>query len=160
MRHVVFSGCLMMVALCTAGCAKNPVSAGPAKLVQVRNSYGLETVGGDQFFWLGGEPATMVIDAGQAGPALLRAKEFWFGPSAPDLLFRTLVTECGQHRIQYRFTKDSKGVPIQLDRGMQECRIWCKDAPSVLKQPNGDTRVLLLGLKGYYLADALGGGHK
>lgn len=140
--------------------ASSPVLAGVSKLAQVRAPNGVEAVGGDQFFWLGTAPVTLVIDAGRPGPALLRAKEFWFGPSAPNLSYRTLVTECGQHRAEYRFTPDSVGIPLRLNRGTQECRIWCKDTPSVLRQPNnGDTRVLLLGLKGYYIGDVPGRGH-
>jgi hypothetical protein len=148
---------LVFFALFTAGCAMD--SAAP-KLVEIRSPNGLETVGGDQFFWLGREPVTMVIDAGRAGRTLLRAKEFWFGPSAPELPFRSLVTECGKHRIEYKFTAGASGIPMQLDAGTQECRIWCTNSVTVTKQPNGDTRVLLLGLKGYYMAEGPDGGHK
>jgi hypothetical protein len=124
------------------------------KLAQVRSPNGLEVVGGDQFFWLGTQPVTLVIEAGRKGSALLRAKEFLPGPSAPKLLYRTVIAECGLHRTEYRITKDSVGIPLQLDRGMQECTVRSSDVPSVLRQPSGDPRVLLLGLKGYYLTDA------
>jgi hypothetical protein len=127
--------------------------AGSAEILGVASPNGVETVQNDRFFWLGREPARLTIQAAQAGLAQLRAKEFWLGPSAPGITARTIVSECGQRRLEYRFTGASKGIPLQLDIGTQECRVWCTDLPSVTRQANGDTRVLLLGVKGFYIAD-------
>jgi len=129
------------------------VSDDSPEILQVRSPNGLEVLGDGRFFWLGNQPATLVISARRAGAELLMAKEFIFGPSAPGLPFRNLVTECGQHRIESTFSRDSEGIPIQLDGGTQECRIWCTNPPSIPRQPNGDTRVLLLGLKEYRIVD-------
>jgi hypothetical protein len=47
---------------------------------------------------------------------------------------------------------------MELEEGVNTVKVTCIDRPTIDRQPNGDTRPLLLGLQGYYLTEAAGEG--
>jgi hypothetical protein len=122
------------------------------QILQIENPNGLETFQGEPFVWVGTHPTRITVRTPCTGIFLLKAREFFLGPSAPELDFRTIVIETAVSSKEYRFTKISDGIPIHLGKGTHEFKIWCSNPPSVLVQPNGDRRPLLIGINGYYLA--------
>jgi hypothetical protein len=118
----------------------------PVQVVTSPN--GLETLRGFPFLWIGDEPVKFSIRADQPCRAILTADELRLGPSAPNLPVRHLWVksgnEIGKLTVQSKFA-----VELELEQGMNEIEIRCEDQPTVLQQPNGDRRLLLLGLLNY-----------
>jgi len=55
----------------------------------------------------------------------------------------------GKNAVQELKINDRLTVSLQLRRGMQQIDNWCKDKPEILRQPDGDARIMLLGLLNY-----------
>jgi hypothetical protein len=121
-----------------------------AKLDQIENPNGLETVGNQSFFWLSSRPTTITIYAPAAGEYELAASAFQAGASvAPGSQCpievedpagrRVFVPTLGQH---------APGIPLHLDRGENRVTLRGLSRATILSQPNGDTRELLLGVLG------------
>jgi len=70
------------------------------------------------------------------------------GPSIVDSQSRTLCAK-SENAVQELKINDRLTVSLQLRRGMQQIDNWCKDKPEILRQPDGDARIMLLGLLNY-----------
>jgi hypothetical protein len=129
-----------------------------ADVVRVSNPNGLEQVDGDSFLWLGNTPAVFTLRAPRPGPYLLKARQFLPGPSLPGKPERTLTVETAAGTRTWVFGANAAGIPMELEEGVNTVKVTCIDRPTIDRQPNGDTRPLLLGLQGYYLTEAAGEG--
>lgn len=127
------------------------VTADHAAIVSVENPNGLETYQGESFTWIGTESVLFKIAAGASGAYMLKADEFLPGPSLPGDGTRHLQIVIHGATNDFAFRAGASGIPLNLSKGENIVRLRCTDQPTRLKQANGDTRPLLLGLKGYYL---------
>jgi 4-amino-4-deoxy-L-arabinose transferase-like glycosyltransferase len=123
---------------------------GRAEIVRIEAPNGLELLNGESFFWLGGPPVTVLVHSARQQAAALTAT-FVPGPSvAPHLRarrVRVVVPALAWSRIiSVRGGPESVHVPLM--RGNTVIRIEALDAPTVLVQPNGDRRPLVVGIQG------------
>ncbi len=120
----------------------------PVELMGVDSPNVVETVQGDSFLWLNNQLADFTIHSDANRRALLTISECWPGPSRPGDKHRTLMVEVNGEREESPTLSKMK-VPIKLNQGYNLVRLSCKEAPTVDKLPSGDTRILLLGIKGF-----------
>jgi hypothetical protein len=120
-----------------------------AQIVSVSNPYGLETLDGQPFVWIGTDAISFRVMVPRTGHYAIRGSAFVPGPSLPERSKRILEIAVGLKISHTEFGPDSNGIPVNLEKGENIIRIACLDRPTRLKMPNGDTRPLLLGIKGY-----------
>jgi hypothetical protein len=123
-----------------------------AHITTVENPNGLESLDGLPFLWIASShPTVFSITAYRAGPYTLSAQGFLIGPSAPGEPRRVLEVSdvTGVHSVTVSAGDDS--IPIALQVGVNRVVLRSRTLPVVRQFPNGDTRELLLGLKGYFL---------
>jgi hypothetical protein len=111
----------------------------------------VETVQGDPFIWLNNQFTDMKIVSDADRQSFLRIRECWSGPSRPGDTDRTLIVEVNGERVEVPAAPNLK-VPLKLNQGNNLVRLSCKETPTVDKLSSGDTRTLLLGIKGFRLA--------
>ena len=111
----------------------------------------VETVQGDSFIWLNNQFADFTIYSDADRQAFLNISECWPGPSRPGDKHRTLIVEVNGARAELPALPNLK-VPLKLNQGINLVRLSCKETPTVDKLSSGDTRTLLLGIKGFRLA--------
>jgi hypothetical protein len=119
--------------------------------LKLENKNGFEQLDGESFLWMGQGETVAELIASRSGTLRLHAK-FSIGPSGPALLTRTLqiTTTAGyQQRILIASGKQSILIPVQA--GMNKIVLQLLDQPTIVQQPNGDTRPLLLGIHGLTL---------
>jgi hypothetical protein len=114
---------------------------------------GIETFQGGKLIWIGNQPTKFFISAEQDMSANLYSKEIVMGPSVSSSRSRTICVKLRNSLQELRVEKNF-AASLQLRRGINEVEVWCKDKCEVSKQPNGDTRVLLLGLLSYQVEAA------
>jgi hypothetical protein len=119
----------------------------------VRSPNGLESYQGMPFVWLSNESTALLITSPRDGNAFLEADKVLLGPSIPGLSTRTVVVKCKDSKTEWT-VKDTFSIPISLTSGLNLVEIWCTDVPVVKSLPNGETRVLLLGLLNYRVKEA------
>ena len=123
---------------------------GPADIVRIVAPNGIEQRNGENFFWLGGPPASVLVHSTRAQVVALTAT-FVPGPSvAPDLQarrVRVVVPALAWSRVvAVRGGPGSVRVPLM--KGETVIRIEALDPPTITAQPNGDMRVLVVGIQG------------
>jgi hypothetical protein len=123
----------------------------PVELLGMEAPNHVETVQGDSFIWLNNQPAAFTIYSDADRQALLIISECWPGPSRPEDERRTLIVEVNGERTDFSASTKLK-VPLKLRKGINIARLSCKEAPTVDKLSAGETRTLLLGIKGFRLA--------
>jgi len=124
-----------------------PVESG-ASLLSVDCPNGIESMEGKRFLWISDRPTKFFIFTDQDRTARLYSEGVVMGPSIPRADSRTLYVKL-LNTVQEMDVEKSFTVSLQLRRGINEVQIWCKDKVEVSKQPNGDTRALLLGIVNY-----------
>jgi hypothetical protein len=117
-------------------------------IILVDSPNGLESVKGKNFLWIGNQPTKFFVFSDKERPLLLSAEATVMGPSISDSRSRRICVRSG-NTVQELELADQFVVALQLRRGISEVEVWCKDRPEILKQPNGDTRILLFGLLNY-----------
>jgi hypothetical protein len=124
-----------------------------ASIVAVDSPNGLEQYEGKKFLWIGDQFTKFIVFSDKERTVLFESAAVLMGPSIRRSNQRRLCIESeGLTRdvdVDKRF-----GVMLQLHRGINTIKVLCKDKAEVLKQPNGDTRILLLGLLDYRLDPA------
>lgn len=115
----------------------------------VNNPNGIELWAGEQGFWIGTEETKIQILAPRRGRAVL-AGEFIPGPSLPDQPSRRiLISADGGYETTITIEKSGPYVySIPVAAGMNQIIFRALDQPTITRQPNGDTRPLVLGIKG------------
>jgi hypothetical protein len=124
----------------------------PVELLAIDAPNSVESVEGDSFVWLSNEFTDFTVHSDAARQALLTIHQCWPGPSRPEDAKRTLIVEDNGIRTELAASSDLK-VPLKLNQGDNVVRLSCKEKPTVDKLSSGDTRKLLLGIKGFKLAD-------
>jgi hypothetical protein len=125
------------------------LEAGEPIVVAVRNPNGLESVERQPFFWLGG-PITVIEIASQASGTAELSATFVPGPSVPGPLRHVTIT--GEHGFA---TKEEIGAGTKVLRvpvraGANSITLSCVERATIPRQPNGDTRPLVLGVRGLH----------
>jgi hypothetical protein len=124
-------------------------------LIGVRAPNGLEHVNGKPFVWLGNDPTRFLIVSKIAQRANFSAEECLTGPSRPQDNDRQIRISIGGDGW---LTDLSGALPLQvpLKPGLNFLDIARQDAPVVSAQPDGDPRVLPLGLWDYRISSKEG----
>ena len=148
--------------------AANPVWAGgPYKLWDLRpvrskyqfhtiaNPNGLEKVDGRDFFWMGGASTLVDIWAGSKGKLIIRA-DMVAGPSLPETQDRKILVKTQQGfetLVQFR-TFLNASIEMPVCEGHNKVTLEALDKSTLMVQPNGDTRPLIVGVSGFQLENA------
>lgn len=121
-------------------------------MCDLENPNGLESAGGQQFFWVGGNDTVIKLIAGREGELIMNA-DFYPGPSLPESDTRNILikTDKGYEKslkigVNYRFP-----IAVPISRGQNQITIYALDKPSLTTLPNGDARPLLLQIRGLHL---------
>jgi hypothetical protein len=123
----------------------------PVELLAIVAPNGVETVQGASFVWLNNQSASFTIHSDADRQALLIISECWPGPSRPGDEHRTLIVEVNGERLELEASSNLK-VPLKLNQGINIARLSCKETATIDNLSSGDTRTLLLGIKGLKLA--------
>jgi hypothetical protein len=112
------------------------------------NPNGIEQVGGQPFLWIGGPPTAVTVQSERRGNLVLYGR-FIAGPSGPAPPTRKLLVETdhGESRTVLITTGDQQ-IRIAVPGGRSRITLKALDEPLVVRQPNGDTRPLLIGVSG------------
>jgi hypothetical protein len=125
----------------------------PVDLVWIDAPNGVETVQGDIFLWLDNRFAILTIGANADRQAFLVFPVFWPGPSRPEDPKRTLIFEANGQTVEMPAEGGLK-IPLTLKKGNNVVRLACKEGATVNQLASGDTRTLLLGVKGFSVRPA------
>jgi hypothetical protein len=130
-----------------------PISSELNLVGVVRSPNGLESYQGTPFLWLANEPTVLLITSPGEENGILAADKVILGPSSSGLTTRSVMVK-GENSETESIIKDSFSIPISLKPGLNRVEIWCTDVPAVRSLPNGEARVLLLGLVNYRIKEA------
>jgi hypothetical protein len=128
--------------------ARSPHWALPVVLT---NANGLESLDGAPFFWVGGKPTALELVAGAPGRVTLRGT-FTPGPGIPGVADRSLrlSTSAGYTR-ELHTTGGAFALTLPVPAGRSTISLQSLDE-ALGPTPNGDSRPLLLGVRGLDLA--------
>jgi hypothetical protein len=113
---------------------------------------GVETLNGLPFIWVAAtRPLILSIFAPAGGMFDLSVKEFLLGPGAPNTNIRNIEVTDVSGRHECVVGALTTAIPIQLTSGQNQVQIRSLTPASIHIYPNGDSRELLLGLRGYFL---------
>jgi hypothetical protein len=124
----------------------------PVELMAIDAPNGVETIEGDSFIWLDNRCANFTFYSDADRQAVLVIRECRPGPSRPGDTNRTLLVEVNGAKSEMP-TSPNLRIPVTLKKGNNQVRLSCKEPPTVNKLPSGDTRTLLLGIKGFTIED-------
>jgi hypothetical protein len=113
----------------------------------------LETVDGEPFLWLDNRFANLTIHSDADRQAFLFISECRAGPNRPEDPRRTLLMEQNGDSVELP-AKGSLKIPLSLKKGNNLVRLACKEPATVHQLASGDTRTLLLGIKGFTVKPA------
>jgi hypothetical protein len=125
----------------------------PLELLEIDAPNGVDTVQGDSFVWLNNRFTVLTIHSDTNRQAFLNISECWPGPSRPEDTKRTLMIEVNGKGDELTAAADLK-VRLNLRSGSNIVRLSCKETPSINPRSSGDTRIMLLGIKGIVLTVA------
>jgi hypothetical protein len=129
-----------------------PSSGEWAVVTDITNANGIEQVDGEQFFWLGNGDTTLRTLVGKRGVLSIGAT-FWPGGSVPNSDSRALLVTTDTGYQQQVILKYGDGViTLPVEAGGNKIILRPLDQATVTKHPNGDTRPLVLGIKGMTLS--------
>lgn len=123
-----------------------------ARIVSVESPNGIESVEGKNFLWIGDRPTRFVITAERAMSVMLNSEGVLLGPSIRRSDFRTLCVRSAGALEEFE-VRHRLNARVRLSRGANVVDVWCLDESDVVEQPNGDRRVLLLGVLNYHLTE-------
>jgi hypothetical protein len=117
------------------------------ELVGVDNPNGLEVVHEKPFFWIGGGDTCLSVRSPREG-AMRISFHAEPGPSLPTTPIRNLGLRTADGFTKSVVLKDYPNVEIAvpINQGQNEICLSPLDKPTVLEQPNGDRRPLLVGV--------------
>ena len=125
----------------------------PVELLSVDAPNRVEAVQGESFIWLNNQWTGLTVDSDRDRQGFLTIRECWSGPSRPEETKRTLIVEVNGKKTETPAAPNLK-VPLNLRQGSNLVRLSCKETPTVDKLSSGDTRTLLLGIKGFRVTAA------
>ncbi len=120
----------------------------PVEVLAINAPNTVETVEGDQFIWLDNQFADFTILSDADRRAFLVIPECRPGPSRPGDPNRTLIVEANGEIVEVA-AEGSLKIPLTLKKGKNLVRLACKEHATADKLSSGDTRTLLLGIKGF-----------
>jgi hypothetical protein len=122
---------------------------GPWILIkEINNPNGLENWGGQRGFWLDQNATKIILLSIFQGQLVIQA-DFIPGPSLPNRMEREILIETdGGYRQVSMVRNERKRFIIPVRVGENQIRLRALDNPSVQRLPNGDTRILMLGVRG------------
>lgn len=111
----------------------------------------LEMLDGEDFTWIGNNPTQFEIISATKGKIRFSCREVVDGPSLPEKAVRSIKASVnGQAHILK--AQDLYAFDFEVNRGVTSLEISCLDGPTQPRQANGDTRIMLVGLKGFRVA--------
>jgi hypothetical protein len=114
---------------------------------EIVNPLGVEKVDGKPFFWIGQQPVVLTAQATRSG-LLVLGGEFRPGPSLPSVNVRQLRVSTDRGFEQTVLVGGgAQTIEVPVAAGATQIMLSVLDTPTVLMQPNGDTRALLLGIR-------------
>lgn len=119
----------------------------PVEVLAIEAPNTVETVDGDQFIWLDNQFADFTIRSDADRRAFLVIPECRPGPSRPGDPNRTLILEANGETLEVPAEGTLK-IPLALKKGKNFVRLSCKEHATANKLSSGDSRTLLLGIKG------------
>lgn len=110
-------------------------------------SYGVENWNGKLGFWVGKDPALITVVSSADAQAEFTAY-FIPGPSLPEKPTRDLriTSNNGSSSNVYTVANEKKEFTFHMNRGENSISIEAIDQPTLAQLPNGDTRILVVGL--------------
>lgn len=124
------------------------LSDGWVVLDQIENRNGIERLDGEPFFWIGDGDTTVKVLASKEGIVHLRGM-LLLGPSVPEKATRTLmVTTDAGYQVELSLAGGAGDIPVPVHTGSNQIVLRSLDHPTRTRQPNGDTRPLVLGVRG------------
>jgi hypothetical protein len=124
-----------------------------ARLIGIDNKNGLEQFAGEPFFWMGNGSTMLHLRASRSGDVNLVA-DFLPGPAiAATVPFRRvrLMGPGFEHPIDIAISGGPMTTRIPVEQGDTVVSMDALDPPTVFHQPNGDTRPLILGVRGLHV---------
>jgi hypothetical protein len=119
---------------------------GWAVLVSATNPSALEMAPGP-WLWLGGDPLRITLTASKPAWVALAA-EFVPGPSVPETPQRRVQVSCSNGFTRMvTIAPGPQAIDMPVAEGQNVCSWTTLDRPTLLVQPNGDTRPLIVALK-------------
>jgi hypothetical protein len=117
-------------------------------ITRIDNPNGVETVGGEQFFWIGQGETRLEIAARGRGQVQLHAT-FVMGPSLPttDVRRVRLTTDTG-YRAELALRSGPQFVTVPVSQPLTTVTLTALDAPTVTSTGHQEKRPLLLGVSG------------
>jgi hypothetical protein len=119
----------------------------PVEVLTIDAPNGVEIVEGDPFIWLDNQFVDLTIRSDTDCQAFLFIPECRPGPSRPGDRNRTLILKANGETAEVP-AEGSLKVPLELKKGKNLVRLECKEPATIDKLSSGDTRTLLLGIKG------------
>jgi hypothetical protein len=118
-------------------------------LGKIDNPNGIESWGGEQGFWMGKGNTELRLLSSYNGQAFIQG-HFSLGPSLPDKASRhILISTDHGYETTVEIVKDGPQMySIPLVAGMNRVILRPLDNPSLMVMPNGDSRPLLVGVRG------------
>ena len=108
----------------------------------------VESVKGDRFIWLDNRFANFIIRSNADRQARFVIPECWLGPNWPHDSKHTLLVEVNGEVTEVPISTNLN-VPLTLRKGSNLIKLACKEPPTTNAFPSGDSRTLLLGIKGF-----------
>jgi hypothetical protein len=129
--------------------------AEPVELLAVNAPNTLETVEGEPYLWLDNQFADLTIHSDADRLSFLIVAECRPGPNRPEDSKRTLLIEQDGVTVEVP-AEGSLKIPLRLKKGDNLVRLACKEPATLHTLPSGDSRTLLLGIKGFRVTPATG----
>jgi hypothetical protein len=120
----------------------------PVEVLSIDAPNNVETVKGEKFIWLDNQFAVLTIRSDADRRAFLVIPECWPGYSRPGDPKRTLILEANGETVEMP-AEGSLKIPLTLQKGNNLVRLACKEHATIDRLPSGDSRTLLLGIKGF-----------
>jgi len=115
----------------------------------IQNGNGIEHWGGGRGFWLGKGDTEIHLISAEAGQVMINCR-FIPGPSLPDKPERKMLifTDQGYQTTITIVADGSQALLIPVTAGRNRLFFRPLDKPTLTRLPNGDTRPLLVGVRG------------
>ncbi len=124
-------------------------------ILSLENPNGKEVVGDKPFIWIGhSKESVITVQALRAGDYVLESSAWWIGPSLPETGTRTLVVQDAAGERTLTANAAVPQITLHLKEGENSIHLHVAESPSLLLQPNGDRRELMLGMLGYFVKPA------
>lgn len=110
----------------------------------ISNPNGIEELNGEVGFWIGSGTTVLNFISADAGQVLFEGN-FIPGPSLSGTLQRRLEIMGNEDQV-FDIYEGTKEFTFNVDRGNNQISLDSLDQPSIKNLPNGDPRILLLGI--------------